>query len=40
MTRAELLARISSHELSMWWSLYLVEAEEQAADEAEAAAMK
>lgn len=32
MTRAELLQRISSHELSLWQALYRVEAEEQAAD--------
>ena len=30
MTAAELLARISSHELSEWAALYRIEAEEEA----------
>lgn len=29
MTRAELLARMSSQELSAWWTLYQVEGDER-----------
>ncbi len=33
MTRAEMLRRISSRELSLWQALYRIEAEERAADD-------